>query len=148
MRRDPIGEDGGYNLYVFLKNSPVKEIDFYGTKTVPYLFISKFSIEVGVVDFTLLIGGGKSRLIKWIENGYTGYGIIQAVKGRRLLYQHVEYTDVPDCYVSKVVRDDIRDVEFHLGEGSGDSYFGNLISVYIFYFRVVEFGWEKGPCCD
>ena len=44
LSRDPIGEQGGLNLYGFVGNNPVNKRDLLGlaNKDVPFLFVSYY----------------------------------------------------------------------------------------------------------
>jgi RHS repeat-associated protein len=58
VSRDPIGEDGGVNLYAFVGNNPVNTVDFQGMTSLTH-------VDQGIVFYTWHMG--------WIDTGHA-YG--------------------------------------------------------------------------
>ena len=64
IKRDPIGEDGGVNLYAMVENSPVNKIDLYGN-------ISRLFTQIYMYWATRMAIGSEGGILGNIYNGAT-----------------------------------------------------------------------------
>jgi len=153
LSRDPTGELGGKNLYLFVANNSFQYIDPLGLdKTVPYLFIAYYVTSLPAVALDIGLGNFFGRIGEIIDDILTGNDIVNAISGQ-ILGRDTWYTVVPDCYI--VVNDKFRDewkkdyVTWTLGGKDATDDF-TIITMWLYYHHVIEWLWgpdPKDPCC-
>ncbi|MEI2421326.1 hypothetical protein V6O07_13715, partial [Arthrospira platensis SPKY2] len=106
MNRDPIEEQGGLNLYGFVRNDGVNYLDYLGlqpTKRVFWIGIEYYRggyLTLGAsMHFAKNLGKIGNAIIRAISY-YEKYEIIVALGGT-LARTVREYIDVPECYILK-----------------------------------------------
>jgi RHS repeat-associated protein len=68
MNRDPLGEDGGINLFGFVHNNPVNAIDPYGEFGIVGALIGAGSD----LALQLIMNGGNLKCVNWLQVGMSG----------------------------------------------------------------------------
>ena len=96
--RDPIGEQGGINLYAMVGNDAINRVDFLGLKIVLHLVIEVFEVKVSVVG---VAGSTGSKVVDFILDLVNNTNNAVQIKNlfRTKLYEVTQDMSVKDCYV-------------------------------------------------
>ena len=123
--------------------------DPLGEKSVPYLFLQHYRGQICIVSINPIDWFKPGwKVLKLLQKTWQTYSFLKDLKGQQL-WNHIEYRDVPDCYV---VVDPNFNEKYEFDFAYPDEGFGLCVyAVNILYWHRWEWVWgpptPPDPCC-